>query len=382
MHSDLALVIDKSTLQSLSDRETRWLFHFFHVVLTPTLFLEIRADLVKASRDGKTPEEEVSIIASKIHSFGASINMDHLELCMGDLMGHLVELRGVPAIGGGKKVVDSLGRTGMFFDEAPEIIALRRWSEGDFSDEDWEFARIWRGSLENIDLAELQRNMGALKERNQNVTTLSGILDSVDDTLGAPGMASHLLTLAMGLLLVPDELQGQIIAAWKRAGRPQFGIYAPYANHVTRVELFFFSALARGLIGPLPNTNRIDISYLYYLPFCQVFASNDRFHKSIVPLFITGKRMFVSGEELKADMVALASYYEAMPEEVTNTGSANYAEYPPTEGDFFTARIYDQLRPDWRKFAARPPEERSPEQDAKIMEHLRPMLDAIKAMED
>lgn len=377
-----ALVIDKSTLQSLSDRESRWLFHFFHVVLTPTLFLEIRADLAKAARNGKSPEEEVSIIASKVRGFDATINMDHLELCIGDLMGHLVELRGVPALGGGKEVVDSRGQVGLVFKEAPEIKALRRWSEGDFSDEDWKFARFWRDSLENLDLAELQLGLGSLKRVTKDVTTLSGILDLVDNTLGATGMADNLLTQALEVLGIPENLHGRIITAWKAAGRPQLGIYAPYANHVVRVEMFFFMALARELIAPHPNTNRIDISYLYYLPFCRVFASNDKFHKRIVPLFISGKRMFVPGEELKSDMEALASHYEAMPEEVTKTGSMNYAEYPPREGDFLTARIYDQVRPNWREWAARPPEKRSPERDAKLMEELRPMLDAIKVMDD
>ena len=361
-----ALVIDKSTLQSLSDRESRWLFHLFHVVLT----------------HGKTPEEEVSIIASKVRGYSATINMDHLELCIGDLMGNLVELRGVPALGGGKRVADSRGRVGLVFKEAPEIKALRRWSEGDFSDEDWEFAQFWRDSLENLDLAELQLGLGLLKRATKDVTTLSGILDLVDNVLGAPGMAYKLLMQALEVLGIPKNLHRRIIASWQAAGRPQLGIYAPYANHVMRVEMFFFMALARDLIAPHPITNRIDISYLYYLPFCRVFASNDNFHKRTVPLFISGEKMFALGEELKSDMEALASYYEAMPEEVTKTGSMNYAAYPPREGEFLTARIYDQVWPDWREWAARPPEKRSPERDAKLMEELRPMLDAIKAMDE
>ena len=186
----------------------------------------------------------------------------------------------------------------------------------------------------------------------------------------------------MDLLLIPADLHGQIIAAWKAAGRLQLGIYAPYANHVVRVEMFFFMALARELIAPYPNTNRIDISYLYYLPFCRVFASNDRLHKRTVPLFITGKKIFVPGEKLKADMAALASHYEAMPEEVTRTGTLNYARYPPREGGFLTSQIYDHVHPNWREWAARPPEKSTPERDAKFMEGLRPMLDAIKKMDD
>ncbi len=60
------LIYDKSTIQSLTSKEAYWLHHHFHVVLTPTLFIEVLGDLKKVSRRGKSPEEEVSILADKI----------------------------------------------------------------------------------------------------------------------------------------------------------------------------------------------------------------------------------------------------------------------------------------------------------------------------
>ena len=150
-----ALVIDKSTLQSLSAEEGFWLGHFFHVVLTPPLFLEIRADLAKATKTGRTPQREVGIIADKVAGHAMSVNLDHYNIALADLRGNEVEMRGRPLIGGAREVVTADGRRGYFIDEPPEIKALRNWSEGEFSDEDWEFARAWRDSLAALDLSEI-----------------------------------------------------------------------------------------------------------------------------------------------------------------------------------------------------------------------------------
>ena len=59
-------------------------------------------------------------------------NVHHLTLCIGDLLGHEVEVCGVRVIAGGEIVHSADGRTGVFFDEPPEIIAMRRWRAGDF----------------------------------------------------------------------------------------------------------------------------------------------------------------------------------------------------------------------------------------------------------
>lgn len=38
----------------------------------------------------------------------------------------------------------------------------------------------------------------------------------------------------------------------------------------------FYLGISNGLIASKP-TNRIDLEYLLYLPFCKVFTSTDRF---------------------------------------------------------------------------------------------------------
>src|SRR5262249_1668864 len=61
-------------------------------------------------------------------------------------------------------------------------------------------------------------------------------------------------------------------------------------------------------------SDRIDISYLYYLPFCSVFTSKDGLHGRIAPLLITERQCFVHGDDLKRDLARLNVHYEGLPE--------------------------------------------------------------------
>ncbi len=61
-------------------------------------------------------------------------------------------------------------------------------------------------------------------------------------------------------------------------------------------------------------SHQIDLAYLYYLPFCTVFTSKDRFHEQIVPLFLDPFQTFVSGDDLKAERKRLVEHYSRLPD--------------------------------------------------------------------
>jgi len=64
---------------------------------------------------------------------------------------------------------------------------------------------------------------------------------------------------------------------------------APYASYVIKVNIFFDICITRGFISDVRKSNKIDISYLYYLPFCMIFISSDKLHRSCVLLFLKEK---------------------------------------------------------------------------------------------
>ena len=80
-------LFDKSFLQSLNLNEAVLFDNFFLTNIAPLFFVETLADLEKAVREGRTPEQEVGIIASKTPEVHSSPNFFHGGLCISNLMG-------------------------------------------------------------------------------------------------------------------------------------------------------------------------------------------------------------------------------------------------------------------------------------------------------
>jgi len=339
----------------------------------------VLADLHKSAPAGRTPEDVVGSIASKISGFSAVPNVHHLTLCLGDLLGYPVETRGVPVIGGGEIIRDAEGKTGMFFDEPPEIVAMRRWQDGDFLGVERDFVKAWRDGLERQNLEGIA---AAIRPPGKSpLRSLAEVRVAADLIALGRGKRYKSLKLALAMLSIPQKYHAQIIARWKACGGPPLRDFAPYADFVFRVDLFFYLGMAAGQIAATRPSHRIDLAYLYYLPFCTVFSSFDKFHAAIVPQFLEQGQVFVPGAELKADLAALARYYDALPAEERAKGSRTYAAYPPRTGDFLTSRLFDRFDPGWRESAEEEPIEITPERNKLIMEKLKPMLDAIEARE-
>ncbi len=63
-------LFDKSFIQSLSLDEAVLFDDFFLPVICPLFYVETLADLEKHVREGRTPEQEVGIIADKVPEMG------------------------------------------------------------------------------------------------------------------------------------------------------------------------------------------------------------------------------------------------------------------------------------------------------------------------
>jgi hypothetical protein len=96
------------------------------------------------------------------------------------------------------------------------------------------------------------------------------------------------------------------------------------------------------------ESHQIDLAYLYYLPFCSVFTSKDRFHAQIVPLFLNPRQTFVNGIELKEDLRKLDEHYSKLPPDVVEKGFYHYALMPPEDTSFLVTRLWDKYLPLWR----------------------------------
>lgn len=367
------LLFDKSTLQSLNVDESVWLDAFYYPSITPLFFVETLADLEKAVGEGRTPEQVVGNLAEKTPT-GGHPNVYHGTLCVNELLGREIEMRHVPIVAGGRPVVSG-GRKGIVIDEPPEAVALRRWEEGDFLQVERDFARAWRRGLSGLDLDSIYRQGREVIERLGRPRDLAEAKAMAVSLLDKPGSRWARQTV-LGFNAT-EAARREILRRWAERGSPPLREVAPYTAHVAIVDTFFAIALGADLISRERPSNKIDMAYLYYLPFCMAFTSDDNLHARTAAVFLDSEQVFIPGHELKRDLAKLDALYSGLPTEVKERGVMSFAHYPPTDGDFLIARLWDKLMaPGWRDNAKRPPVEMSPEAEKRLIEQVRQMKEA------
>src|SRR5208337_4578793 len=363
-------IFDKSALQSFNPDEALWFDCFYKTNITPLFYVETLADLHKQMRDGRTPEQIVGSIAYKTPSLGSELNVHHRTLCVNDLLGYPVRMERYPVIGRGRSVMTG-DRMGIILERPPEMEAFERWQKGEFLDVERLFAKAWRQSVSGLDPKFILKNFGI--PEGQLKLTPSEAKSLADRFVLGERNRFDALRASLEILGVPKQLWKEIIGRWKCAGGPPLCEFAPYAAHVFRVDMFFVNALAAGLISkPTRASNRVDIAYLYYLPFCMVFVSGDNLHRMTAPLFLQKDQVFVWVPDLKADLAKLDAHFSKFPEKVKERGIFEFASNPPKGSDFLTTNLWDRFLPSWRKRGDKNPR-RSRKADAELIEKLDAM---------
>lgn len=367
------LIFDKSALESLSVDEAVWLDNFYRTTLTPLFFVETLADLEKEVADGRTPEAVVGNLALKTPVQNSLPNVHHRTLALGELLGHPVEMvHHFPIVPGGRSVRSGEQR-GVIFDAMPEYEAFERWQEREFIALERGAARLWRQALSGVDLEVIHQRFRP-GHGQRRLPDLAAAQAAADAIVRRDRFRYALLKVALAALGTPPDVRAEILRRWKVAGGPPLSRFAPYTAYVLTVDIFFNLAIGSELIGRERTSNKVDIAYLYYLPFCMVFASGDRLHKRVVPCFLGPDQEFLDRDALKADLARLDAHFSALPSEVRARGLSEFATYPP-DGDFVATRLWDRFLPAWRRNQERR-SARSPEGDRRTLAYLRRMEEA------
>jgi hypothetical protein len=335
------LIFDKSILQGLNPDEANWLDNFFPTNITPIFFIETLADLEKEVRAGRTAEEVVGSLAYKTPDMGSRPNVHHARIIEAELVGGVrIEMDGRPVVAGGT-LQELDGKTGLVFRRAPEEEAFHRWQRREFLDLERTLAKRWRRALSKPQWPDWNFASGRPKSVTEVRSHVDQIIDQEDQ--------EQSLRLGAALLNMPAIGQDMVLQRWRKAGRPAVRAFAPFFAHVYAVDLFFHLAVAAGLVSRDRPSHKIDMAYLYYLPFCNVFTSSDRLHALTAPLFLRSDQTFVPGMELKADLAMLDAYYSSLPEEIRRRGVFRFASNPPADTKYLTTRLWDKHRPLWRE---------------------------------
>ena len=343
-------LFDKSFLQSLSVDESVWFDHFFYTAICPIFYVETLADLKKPNLR-RSAEEEVGIIADKFPQMHSLPTPNHLEMAIGNLLGQDVPFTGQIPIRGGRPV-KSGEHTGVVYEAAPEAEAFRRWQRREFDVIEHKFASDWREKLQTLDLKSVADGFRELGISGRNCQSLEEAKSIADAFVNRNGQPFERLKLAYLFLAVPREHHQSIMMRWTFSNCPPLSIYASYAAYVLTVDVFFQIALAANHISADRPSNRLDVAYLYYLPFCQVFVSGDKLHRNCASLFMRDDQSFIWGQELKSALSELDRHFSSLPENLKENGLMDIAPYPPVELNSIVSQLWDKHLPNWREHAS------------------------------
>jgi hypothetical protein len=367
-------LFDKSFIEMLNVDEAAVFDALYSSVICPIFYTEVLADLSKEPPGTRTAERIVADVAKKTPIMHSSPNMLHTTICMSELAGRPVEMRRVPVLAGGKPIRRPDGSVGVVYEEAPEAKAFARWQRAQFREIERDYASRWRAQLLKADhaaAAKLARDTLKISAEPRN---LSDTMEISKEVVRGNGQRFLTLKTAFALLGLDPANFRRVQERWVAAGRPALHEFAPYTAHCLLVEIFFNVAIGKKLISPDRPSNRVDMAYLFYIPFAMVFVSNDKLHQRVAPLFMNKDQIFVFGDDLKKDLALLDAHYSSLSEEERSEGLFRLASYPPNDDKYLTTQI-------WKKLRMRI--ERSPAPDhTKKKPSATELLAAVKQMRD
>jgi len=333
------ILLDKSAIQALSADEAFQLGLYYNLVIPPILMAEILADFAKAKKSKRAAKAKLRSdaveIARKLRDCAERyFCLSRRELVVGELLTGALDLSHRPYVDG-SRVVTGSGKRGFWVDDGREN-ALADWSQEKFTQFDRLSAYDWRLSTARIDLERLRKALIRQHGVNAPLRDFQQLDAWVRERLTLPEVQASLLELLLGFSHAAPAHTANAILRWRQNGQPSLSEYAPYTFFRARVLMLFHFGLLSSLVGTRP-TNRVDMEYLFYLPFCIAFSSGDEFHRSLAPLLLDAEQAFIGRDELKGDLGRICE--ESRRAEQTG---GRRRRYPPEHPDSITWRLWQQ----------------------------------------
>jgi hypothetical protein len=299
-----AIIFDKSAFQGLDAQEHNMGHFMFYENVTPILLREIAGDLAKP--DGRRSAESlVQELARKFSGSGGCVNEDWKDLCAGSLAGQPVPMTGQIIPGPDAIHATSAADGGaVLLGPARGNRAILRWAEAHFVEGEQRAAERFRGGAQSFDTSAFGKRLEDLPV--PTARDIASIPLVVDELLARDAPASGRIVDWLVDELRPLGRRGWRVPQLRQVARHRFQtlgssawLSSPYARHCVRTLLMLL--VGRGVLSARP-TNRLDIEYLIYLPFCHVFVSDDKLHRQLAPFLVRADQTFVPIDVLKADL--------------------------------------------------------------------------------
>lgn len=304
------LFFDKSVFQALGTPAHVRLSSAYDVVITPALIKEVAGNL-KTGRtftSGKQPREQVAMLARK---FAGRYQLAEpwTAVCREELLGSPIAMNGFVRL---RDHVEGYGPDG-------KLLQIRAVVDGrKISPQEAWIGRVLAGNATEYasgpprapfdvthvlgDLAEFAKPLLLPKTAASELT----VLVAVDRVLQNRDICRDLLRWLVDDMGLPKdrgiELRMEVQHKWRSKGRPPFRDHAPYAYHCARVLFLYFIGFHVWPKSREPNDEQ-DLDYLRYLPFCNVFATDDKLSRAIANHMLNpGYQRIASKADLQRDL--------------------------------------------------------------------------------
>lgn len=370
------ILLDKSVIQSLSFDDIDFLNRYYYLNIPSVLIMEILGDLKKPSKEGEgVTKEKVKYLFNKISRQSLTLNSDYRYLLFGDLHGHKITMDGRPILSGGRVVKGKSGEKGIVLEVSPEEELINKWKVGDFSTEDNVTSQNWRDFTKSVDLEDFQRKLRPVIERLGQPKDMESLVVLADKLLAIKNYQALCISLLVIQLELDNNMNQSIFLRWEQSGCPFLKDYAPYSYYCARVLVLFNFGLACGLFGTR-TTNLVDLEYLFYLPFCKVFSSSDKFQISLAKLCLKPEQEFVHGNDLKADLTEISLQCNCLSGGQKADWLSKYGRYPPGNSSSVTSQLWSKFCSPRKSLEQHKSEPMTEEQKAELRKRMKDFDDA------
>lgn len=340
--SGISMILDKSAFQSYNSEQLVQLHKYYWVNITPILVMEILGDLNKETLNSVINHQRVTDFAKKLSPFNSSINSLHTFLIEEELKGKTISFYS-PMVDTAEFKRSLDGQKFIKINPSVERKAIERWKERDFTKIEELLSSLWRfETLRNDNLSNIKDYLKKMAPELSRLKNQNEIISLIDWIFQTPELHSSTIEFIIKEFSISPSSVSDIFYRWETFNDKKLTLFAPYSLFCLKTKLLFFICLRNGIIGTRP-TNLLDLEYVYYLPFCRVFVSDDKFHNQMVPYLLTKDQMYVKGKELKIDLEKIKEIKGTLSG--SDLKSAN--REPPRMKELLSYKIWNKMLVDW-----------------------------------
>jgi hypothetical protein len=304
-----AILLDKSTIQALSQAEINTLLAYYYPILSPILMREITSMLGK-NEDLSELKKKVSIISKKIAGHSAC-PPNAFKMAYNNLLGSPIPMNGqIPLDNWTVSKVDS--EKVIFFGENQNIKTLRKWANNIFSEESTNTGEKIRTIDSSHTWDPILNEQKSAKKILPSFSSLKELVNWIDKVYLTEWHKQELFYKIATHFIASEHIE-ITKSLWEQMGYPPIQQFAPYAFYCYRVDMIYAFGIIYDFIKRSKKAKpHLDMQYIYYLPFSRVFTSNDKELIKLAPFFIRDNQKLISGVDLKEDLNNIKNHFAGL----------------------------------------------------------------------